>query len=161
MAIDIEAAYVRFAPMVYRRCRRLLGADALAEEAMQDVFVRLLGHRETLDDRGMSSLLFQMATQVSLNRLRSRGRRPESSEESVLHTIACADDTEGQGVARAALARILGQESPSTRWIATLHFVDAMTLEEVATEVGLSVSGVRKRLRGLRERLVALEPSHG
>jgi DNA-directed RNA polymerase specialized sigma24 family protein len=28
-----------------------------------------------------------------------------------------------------------------------------MTLEEVAAEVGLSVSGVRKRIRRLRERL--------
>jgi RNA polymerase sigma factor (sigma-70 family) len=159
LAIDIEAAYLRFAPMVQRRCRRLLGVDALAEEAMQDVFVRLLGHRDSLDERAMSSLLFQMATQVSLNRLRARGRRPESSADSALLTIACADDTEGQGVARAALARLLGQEAPSTRWIATLHFVDAMTLEEVAAEVGLSVSGVRKRLRGLRERLLVLEAS--
>src|SRR5688572_9681342 len=108
--------------MVYRRCRRLLSADAQAEEAMQDVFVRLIGQRETLDDRALSSLLFQMATQVSLNRLRARGRRPESSEEGVLRAIACADDTEGQGVARAALTRLLGQEQPSTRWIATLHF---------------------------------------
>jgi RNA polymerase sigma-70 factor (ECF subfamily) len=152
LAIDIEAAYVRFAPMVVRRCRRLLG-EAQAEEAMQDVFVRLLGQRETLDDRAISSLLFQMATQVSLNRLRSRARRPESSNEELLMTIAWTEDTEGQGMARAVLAQLLGQEAPSTRWIATLHYVDAMTLEEVAAEVGLSVSGVRKRLRGLRARL--------
>jgi RNA polymerase sigma-70 factor, ECF subfamily len=31
--------------------------------------------------------------------------------------------------------------------------VDGMTLAEVAEEVGLSVSGVRKRLRGLRAHL--------
>jgi RNA polymerase sigma-70 factor (ECF subfamily) len=152
LAIDIEAAYVRFAPMVLRRCRRLLG-EPQAEEAMQDVFVRLLGQREALDDRALSSLLFQMATQVCLNRLRSRGRRPESSNEELLMTIACTEDTEGQGLARAALAQLLGQEAPSTRWIAILHYVDAMTLEEVAAEVGMSVSGVRKRLRGLRGRL--------
>lgn len=128
---------------------------------MQDVFVRLLGHRETLDDRGMSSLLYQMATQVSLNRLRTRARRPESPSEELLMTIACTEDTEGQGLARAALAQLLGQEPPSTRWIATLHFVDAMTLEEVAEEVGMSVSGVRKRLRGLRERLLERGEARG
>ena len=37
--------------------------------------------------------------------------------------------------------------------MAVLHYRDGMTLEEVAGEVGLSVSGVRKRLRGLRARL--------
>jgi RNA polymerase sigma-70 factor (ECF subfamily) len=130
-----------------------LGHAAQAEEAMQDVFVRLLAHRETLDDHGMSSLLFQIATQVSLNRLRTRARRPESPGDEALLMVACVDDTEGQGLARATLARLLGKEEPSTRWIATLHYVDAMTLEEVAAEVGMSVSGVRKRLRGLRARL--------
>jgi RNA polymerase sigma-70 factor (ECF subfamily) len=31
-----------------------------------------------------------------------------------------------------------------------LHYLDGLTLEQVAREVGLSISGVRKRLRGLR-----------
>jgi RNA polymerase sigma-70 factor (ECF subfamily) len=34
-----------------------------------------------------------------------------------------------------------------------LHHVDGFSLEEVAAEVGLSVSGVRKRLRTLKARL--------
>jgi RNA polymerase sigma-70 factor (ECF subfamily) len=34
--------------------------------------------------------------------------------------------------------------------MAVLHYVDGMTLEQVARECGLSVSGVRKRLRALR-----------
>ena len=41
--------------------------------------------------------------------------------------------------------------------MAVLHYVDGMTLEEVARHVGLSVSGVRKRLRILRERTQELE----
>jgi RNA polymerase sigma-70 factor (ECF subfamily) len=38
-----------------------------------------------------------------------------------------------------------------------LHLLDGLTLEEVAQEVGLSVSGVRKRLRTLRAHVEALE----
>ena len=34
--------------------------------------------------------------------------------------------------------------------MAVLHYVDGLTLEQVAAETGLSVSGVRKRLRKLR-----------
>jgi RNA polymerase sigma-70 factor (ECF subfamily) len=40
-----------------------------------------------------------------------------------------------------------------------LHYVDGMTLEQVANEVSMSVSGVRKRLRGLRASLQELEKS--
>jgi len=38
-----------------------------------------------------------------------------------------------------------------------LHLHDGLTLEEVAREVGLSVSGVRKRLRRLEDRLRELQ----
>jgi RNA polymerase sigma-70 factor (ECF subfamily) len=34
--------------------------------------------------------------------------------------------------------------------MAVLHYVDGMTLAQVARACGLSVSGVRKRLRALR-----------
>ena len=42
MSVDgptIETWYKRYGPLVLRRCRRLLGSDELAREAMQDVFV--------------------------------------------------------------------------------------------------------------------------
>jgi RNA polymerase sigma-70 factor (ECF subfamily) len=51
------------------------------------------------------------------------------------------------------LERLFGNEPESTQVMATLHLYDGLTLEEVAQETGMSVSGVRKRLRGLRESL--------
>jgi RNA polymerase sigma-70 factor (ECF subfamily) len=41
--------------------------------------------------------------------------------------------------------------------MAVLHLVDGLTLEEVAAEMGLSVSGVRKRLRTLKAHVAELE----
>ena len=58
------------------------------------------------------------------------------------------------------LARLFGGEGPlgaSSQTIAVMHLVDGMTLEEVAAEAGMSVSGVRKRLRTLRARLEAID----
>ena len=51
------------------------------------------------------------------------------------------------------LGKLFGSDDPlaaSTRSLAVMHLVDGMTLEEVARESRLSVSGVRKRLRGLQ-----------
>jgi Sigma-70 region 2 len=76
-AFDLEACYRRYGPLVHRRCLRLLRSEAQAEEAMHDVFVELLRRQERIEDRGLSSLLFQIATHVSLNRLRTRRRHPE------------------------------------------------------------------------------------
>jgi RNA polymerase sigma-70 factor (ECF subfamily) len=56
-------------------------------------------------------------------------------------------------IVRDLLDRLFRKEKQSTREIATLHFVDGMTLQEVADEVGLSLSGVRKRIRELKARI--------
>lgn len=156
MSIDVEDTYQRFGPMVLRRCRSLLRDEQQAVDAMQDVFVQLLTHRDRLTDRGASSLLWTIATNLCLNRLRSRRRRPEDPGSELLLQIADADDAESRGLARSLLGRLFAREQVSTGTIAVLHHLDGMTLEEVAEVVGLSVSGVRKRLRNLRANVTAL-----
>jgi RNA polymerase sigma-70 factor (ECF subfamily) len=120
---------------------------------MHDVFVRLLQYTGRLDEGAMTGLLYRIATQASLNRLRTRRRRPEDASEELLLMIADAEDLETRSVGFDLLGRVFGREPESTRTLAVLHYVDGMTLEEVAQEVGMSVSGVRKRLRTLKERL--------
>ena len=157
MAIDVEHAYRRYGPMVLRRCRQMLKDEQLATDAMQDVFVQLLRSQDRLEDRGMSSLLYRIATNTCLNRIRSQGRRPEDASSELLGRIAAAGSDEPRVEARALLDRLLGREPISTTTIAVLHLHDGMTLQEVADTVGLSVSGVRKRLRKLKASLVELE----
>jgi RNA polymerase sigma-70 factor (ECF subfamily) len=61
--------------------------------------------------------------------------------------------------ARSTLEYLFGKHQESSRVIAVLHFVDGLTLDEVAKHVGMSVPGVRKRLRALRQTLVEMEAS--
>lgn len=156
MAIDVESMYRRYGPMVLRRCRRLLGDEQLAVEAMQDTFIRVISN-PSLEDRGVSSLLYRMATQVCLNRIRSQRRRPEDPCSELLHRIAHAAGDEERTEARSILDVLLRRVPASSGTIAVMHLLDGMTLQEVAAEVGMSVSGVRKRLRALRFELHELE----
>lgn len=155
MALDVEALYRKYGPMVLRRCRKLLCEEEAALDAMQETFVRCLKSRQKLDARAPSSLLYCIATNVCLNVIRSEKRRGRTLGDEVLAEIASAEDVESAALARTALDGIFGRERPSTRAIAVLHYVDGMTLEEVAEHAGLSVSGVRKRLRTLRTRALS------
>jgi RNA polymerase sigma factor (sigma-70 family) len=149
--------------MVLRRCRHLLRHDAQAQDAMQDVFVALLRHQDRLQAEAPSALLLRVATNVCLNRLRTQRRHPEDADDERLLQIAgtvSGGDSAGRAVARDLLAKLFRADDPlaaSTQTIAVMHLVDGMTLEEVAREAGLSVSGVRKRLRTTRARLSQLE----
>ena len=158
MAVDVEALYTRYGPMVLRRCRSMLGDEAEALDALQDTFVQVLRHRERLDARGPSSLLYCIATNVCLNRMRTLRRRPlAGGGDEILAGIASSEDVESRAVAAGFLDRLFASERASTRTMAVMHYVDGMTLEEVARHARLSVSGVRKRLDGLRTRARALE----
>lgn len=149
--------YEAYAPMVYRRCVFLLKDDAEAKDMVQNVFLRVYERMDTLDLSQPSSLLWNTATRLCLNRIRDKKRRGLDVDSSeLLLTIACADEDDGVE-ARGLLAKIFSKEQESTRTIATLHYVDGMTLEETAETVGLSVSGVRKRLRTLQAKIKNLE----
>ena len=157
--MDVEALYQRYGPMVMRRCRQMLRDEDQAMDATQDVFVQVLKHRERLKADYPSSLLYRMATNLCLNRIRDTRRRGETRDEELLDRIADSEDVESRLEAGSLLDRLFQRQRESTRTMAVLHYVDGMTLEEVAREVGMSVSGVRKRLRGLRESLRELEQS--
>lgn len=157
MPLDVEQLYRRYGPMVLRRCRSLLGDEEEALDAMQDTFVKALRYRDRLTSAAPSSLLYCMATNVCLNAIRSRRRRPPAAGSDTIESVAASGDLEALALARHEIEGIFGAERASTRTMAVLHYVDGMTLEEVADTVGLSVSGVRKRLRTLRARTRALE----
>lgn len=153
----IKNWYETHGPMVYRRCRTLLRSDEAAAEAMQDVFVEILRREDSLTHDAPVSLLYRAATNVSLNILRRQKSRSEDADGSLAERIAKAPDFENALVANQFLNKLFNRTEGSTRVMATLHLLDGMTLEQVAAETGFSVSGVRKRLRSLKEHVKELE----
>lgn len=157
MGVDIHSWYERYGPMVHRRCRALLRDEEEAVEAMQDVFVEVVRRGDRLAVDAPSSFLYRTATNVCLNRLRSRRRKPSEADTELIERIANAPVAEERSVVNQLLDTIFAREQPSTRAMAVMHLVDGHTLEEVASEFGLSVSGVRKRLRVLKAHVAELE----
>ena len=62
--------YEAYAPMVYRRCKALLKDEAEASDLMQDVFLRIFAGMDRLNLDSPSSLLWNTATRLCLNRIR-------------------------------------------------------------------------------------------
>jgi RNA polymerase sigma factor (sigma-70 family) len=160
MAVDqdeIQRWYEKLGPMVFRRCMQLLHNEQQAKDTMQDVFVKVLQSKDSLNDEGVSSLLYRIATNESLNRLRSSRRKPETQDQDLVDRIVSGINIEDHLGAKEVLGKLFGAEQVSTQVIATLHLLDGLTLEQVAKEVNMSVSGVRKRLRRLKSNLVELK----
>ena len=153
MKIDIEECYKKYAPMVFRRCLSVLKNEDEALDVAQDVFVKLLRYEKKLHGQFLSSLLYTIATNVCLNRLRQRKRQSTNEPHPNLPQTDEGFDSQFERVENCMLMDdILRSESESTRAICFMYHGDGMTLREIGEVTGLSISGVRKRLLAFNAR---------
>jgi RNA polymerase sigma-70 factor (ECF subfamily) len=149
MEIDIEDCYRKYAPMIFRRCLSLLKNEDEALDASQDVFINLLRFRKKLHGQFLSSLLYTMATNTCLNRLRQRNvysTNFNSTNDSSTIEVGSNDPQFEKVEGNMLIDAIFKDESETTRMICFMYHVDGMTLKEIGDVVGMSISGVRKRL---------------
>lgn len=149
---DFDTLYRQYGPMVLRRCRFLLKNEEKALDAMQDVFVRLIERKSKISDICVS-YLYTMATNVCLNKIRSDKLRsgPEFDVIAELVEDNASSLNEQKIETSILLDCIFSERDDKDRQIAILHYVDGYTLEETAEKLGMSVSGIRKRLTKLSE----------
>jgi RNA polymerase sigma-70 factor (ECF subfamily) len=138
--------------MVVRRCQALIRNSDEAMDAVQDVFVNLLKANE----RGVtypSSLLYTIATNVCLNRIRAKKREKWTDFLVEGEEFFAADDESYNVVdAQILVQSIFEDESEETRTICFMYHADGMTLKEISDAVGMSISGVQKRIETFKKR---------
>jgi RNA polymerase sigma-70 factor (ECF subfamily) len=150
--IDIESFYVRYGPMVLRRCRRMLKNEQSAHDAMHEVFLKILSNQNRLTGDYPSALLYRIATNVCLNKIRNDRKHSLNEYLDILYNKSFFGNHEETST-RNLLAYILEKEKESTRQIAVMYFVNGMTIKEIAVTMNLSTSGVHKHLDKLRRRI--------
>jgi RNA polymerase sigma-70 factor (ECF subfamily) len=151
--IDVEDYYRRFAPMVWRRCRQLLGNEEAALDALQEVFVRLMMFKDRLKGTSPSSLLFRMATNHCLNKLRDQRRQGVRQPLEEAEPRTDGSQAEKDVDRRRAWEAILESAEERTRQAAVLYYIDGLNLKEISAELEMSVAGVHRRLQRLRKRI--------
>ncbi|MCB9654411.1 MAG: sigma-70 family RNA polymerase sigma factor [Deltaproteobacteria bacterium] len=152
---DIEHIYARHAFSVFRRCLGMLKDSDDANDAMQEVFVRLLEDPNAFANRAsMATYLYAIATNVCLNRIRNDSVRSEQWRTTVAQHIeqflSPVDSPDDRLAARRFAETILQSADLVTRDIVLYTYVDGLSQGEVARLVGLSRVTVNARLRRLK-----------
>lgn len=154
--------YRRYAPAVHRRARQLLGGDETeAFDVVQDVFAAYMKNESKL--RGEATpftVLYQMATFQSVDRLRKRSRWSgrvtslsvdEDSDGPALQ-VPAADDATARLEAARDVALLTHGEDEQTLTCAVMYFVEGSTTEEIAAALGISRKTVGRALAAFAER---------
>jgi len=148
----IQGLYERHSYALFRRCRRLLLDADEAQDAMQEVFLKVLENPAQFQGQSSASTyLYGVATHLCLNRIRNRAARDGRWEASVADTIHARPPEPADAVeARQLAAAILREAEPETAAMAVYHFVDGLSQGEIAALVGLSRVSVNRRLQAFR-----------
>jgi RNA polymerase sigma factor (sigma-70 family) len=151
--IDIESFYVRYGPMVLRRCRKMLKNEQSAHDAMQEVFLNVLSNKNRLTSEYPSALLYRIATNVCLNRIRNERKHTLNEYLDILYNTSFLENNESNIAVKNLWAYILEKEKKIPRQIAIMYFLNGMTIKEIAQTMNLSVSGVHKHLDKIRRKI--------
>lgn len=145
----------------HARCLRvathLLGDSDIAEDAVQEAFVRAYRHlgsyRER--DRFAAWLLRIVVNQCRTNAAKESRFVRFGDEQTPNHTMAgggqagqtAVDSVEMAHLRKAELAHALAQLAPDQREVIVLRFSEEMSYEEIATLTGVGVSALKMRVK--------------
>jgi RNA polymerase sigma-70 factor (ECF subfamily) len=150
---ELAALYDRYAHVIFRRCRAILGNEEDAHDAVQETFSRVIRHYDEF--RGQASPLtwmYRISTNYCLNQIRNRSGRRDKIETHK-HEIGGDASAPLEGGLDHALVRKLLDDCDEEMRACVIHtFFDDCTRQETADLVGLSVPTVRKRVNEFLER---------
>ena len=142
--------YRQYGPIIYSRCRRMLKDDALAEDATQDVFLRVMrSFDQAPTGTSMLPWVHRITTNYCLNAIRDRRHQPEpvgelpesagTSPESLMHDRHLAQ-------------RLLQRAPTREREPVLLAYRDGLEHQQIAAMLGISRRTVINRLNEFMRR---------
>jgi len=148
----LAALVGQYAGTLYRVAFSVLRNASDAEDAVQEAFLRVLRHRDTLGEiRDHRVWLIRIVWNVVLDRKRRAKTRPETDDVADLAWVLPADGLSAEESAAAAQhhARILScvlKLPAKEREVLMLSAFEELTSVEIASVLGTSESSVRSRL---------------
>jgi RNA polymerase sigma-70 factor (ECF subfamily) len=165
LAGDMDAFAIlvnRYKYMVYTLAVRMLRNREDAEEVAQDTFVKAYhGLVNFSGSSKFSTWLYKIAYNKSLDYLRRNRRQPEMTSdfpEDRRLQIHKPEIVEKMDIddRKNTLDRALKNLAEDDSLIITLYYLEEMTLDEIATVVGMSPNTAKVRLHRARKKLAVL-----
>ena len=150
---QIETLYAKYGPAIYARCRRILKDSVAAEDATQDIFIKVLKNLDSAPSaESVLPWLHRITTNHCLNVVRDRKRQATPVEELPETMDASFEDSV---VTRDFADKVLASAPESLSAPAMLYHGRGMEQGKVAELLGVSRRTVLYRLSEFTRRVMA------
>lgn len=159
-AEGLAILYEMYRLPVFRTSFRLLGERASAEDATQEIFLRVFERISTFGGQSaFSTWLYRLAVNHCLNLLDKRKRRAMVPVEDLHHRADVAGEPEeayARSQRRDRLVRLIGVLSVDHRTVLVLREIEDLSYSEIAAVLEVPLGTVMSRLARAREALKQL-----
>ncbi len=138
--IAMSHLYEAHSRRVYAVVRRLAGDDDLAADLSQDAWVRAFER------------IHRLATNVALNRLRRRTKRPDV-ERAAVGMRSYEKPSDEAVISRRMLSEALDRMPQGYRRVLVMHDVEGWTHEEIGESLGIAPGTSKSQLHKARARM--------
>jgi RNA polymerase sigma-70 factor (family 1) len=155
--VAFSRIYDYYKPGVRTYVLRLVKIPELADDLVQEIFIRLWETRKTLPEvKSFSAFLFTIARNHSLNSLKAISRSNQALPELIRHfQTRRVDDETLEKEYLLFIQKALTSISPRSREVFRLCREQTMSYEQAAAELGISRNAVKKHMvavmRNLRD----------
>ena len=138
----------RYADMVYSTCRRVLGDDGQASDAVQETFFDFLKNADRVTG-SLGSWLHRVATRRAVDLIRSNASRRHREQRYALDS-ECRNSTWAE--VETQVDEAMEALPDSLREVLVLHFLERKSMTQIAAAKGLSQPTISRRIaEGLEE----------
>ncbi|MCP3964282.1 MAG: RNA polymerase sigma factor [bacterium] len=169
-----ERFYAETSRRLWGYLRRLTGDPSVADDVLQESYLRYLGRPSPVtDDRGRSAYLFRIATNLVHDRWRSARRernwldqllhpRPDGKSTGLAWRWPSAVDAGSPSAAsKLDVELVFGQLKSRERSLLWLAYVEGYRHREIAAILDLKPASIKVLLSRARKRLATLLARHG
>lgn len=155
----LEELYDQYAHSLFRFALLLVGSPDDAEDAVQEVFVRIAReHERVLRIRNVKAYLFMATRNAAYSRLRDRRRQDRISEAMILDVPDNPVNAGDRFAVSEAVNRAFDKLPVEQREVLALKVFEQMTFDEIARTIGAVTNTVASRYRyGIAKLRLALE----
>lgn len=158
-----SSEFERFRSAITRYIDYLIRDAADAEDLTQETLIRAHRQRDTLrDPAALESWLYQIATHVSIDRMRQRAKAAERHVDKPVEELPIADEAHPspltviqQEEMSACVQRYVGKLPDAYKAVLLLHDSDGLTANEISDLLQLPLTTVKMRLHRARRQLQA------
>lgn len=144
--------FERYAPRVYRTALRITGDPGDADDATQEVFLRLHDQLHRFEERSsFSTWIYRVTVNLAIDRTRTQARRPGSIDGVDTQAPDSATAPAERGDLERAVIAALSGLSEKLRTALVLRYLEDLSYEEIADVLECSIGTVKSRLARAHE----------